>query len=159
ENSTVAGRTAPVVAAGVEAIRRRYGRPYVSPEIYLGTRVVLGSSEAPALGLIRGVAPSAQLVRRQVQLTEGRWPGPGEVLVGRPAAAKFGCRDSELVVGRSLTFEGRTWTVAGRFAAVGSALEAEVWCPLEELQAAMKRQDYSLVAIALAPGATFADVD
>src|SRR3954453_20134019 len=39
ENSTVAGRTAPVLAASVEAVQRRYGQPYVSPEIYLGTRV------------------------------------------------------------------------------------------------------------------------
>src|SRR5438477_9173369 len=39
ENSTVAGRTGPVLAASVEAVLRRYGQPYVSPEIYLGTRV------------------------------------------------------------------------------------------------------------------------
>ena len=31
ENSTVAGRTAPVLAASVEAVQRRYGQAYVSP--------------------------------------------------------------------------------------------------------------------------------
>lgn len=35
ENSTVAGRTGPVLAASVEAVQRRYGQAYVSPEIYL----------------------------------------------------------------------------------------------------------------------------
>ncbi len=159
ENSTVAGRTGPVLAASVEAVQRRYGQAYVSPEIYLGTRVTLAGQESPTMGLVRGVTPSARLVRRQVQVIEGRWPGPGEVLAGRLAAAKLGCGDAELSVGRTLTLEGREWTISGRFAAVGSALEAEVWCPLEELQAAMKRQDCSLVAITLAPGTSFEDVD
>ncbi len=159
ENSTVAGRTGPVLAASVEAVQRRYGQAYVSPEIYLGTRVTLEGRDTPTMGLVRGVTDSARLVRRQVQLTEGRWPGQGEVLAGRLAAAKLGCADAELSVGSSLTMEGRTWTISGRFAAVGSALEAEVWCPLEELQSAMKRQDCSLVAITLAPGTAFDDVD
>jgi putative ABC transport system permease protein len=158
ENSTIAGRTAPVLAASVEAIQRRYGQAYVSPEIYLGTRVVIGEGE-PAMGLVRGVTPAAQLVRRQVQVIEGRWPEQGEILAGRLAAAKLGCRDADLAVGQTITLEGRTWTITGRFAAVGSALESELWCPLPELQTAMKRQDCSLVAVTLAPGMSFADVD
>src|SRR5207253_6611237 len=43
ENSVVPGRTAPVLAASVSAVMRRFGQPYVSPEIYLGTRVVTAS--------------------------------------------------------------------------------------------------------------------
>src|SRR5438105_156414 len=70
---------------------------------------------------------------------------------GRPGEA--------LAVGKMVTFEGREWGVSGRFAAVGSALEAELWCPLDDLQQATRRQDYSLVALALAPGSAFADVD
>jgi len=159
ETSTVAGRTGPVLAASVRAVQRRYGQAYVSPEIYLGTQVALPDRHEPALGLVRGVAASAQLVRRLVQITEGGWPGPGEVLVGRLAGAKLACAEAELAVGRSLTFEGRSWTVSGRFAAVGSALEAELWCPLEDLQTAMRRQDCGLVALTLAPGTSYADVD
>lgn len=159
ETSTVAGRTGPVLAASVEAVQRRYGQAYVSPEIYLGTRVTTAGSDTPTMGLVRGVTPTAQLVRRQVQVTDGHWPGPGELLAGRLAAAKLGCRDADLAVGQTLTLEGREWTIGGRFAAVGSSLESELWCPLPELQTAMKRQDYSLVAITLAPGTTFADVD
>ena len=159
ENSTVAGRTGPVLAASVEAVQRRYGQAYVSPEIYLGTRVLTAGSDLPAMGLVRGVTPSAHLVRRQLQVTDGRWPGQGEIMAGRLAAAKIGCRDADLAVGQKITIEGREWTVSGRFAAVGSALESELWCPLAELQTAMKRQDYSLVAITLSPGTTFEDVD
>lgn len=159
ETSTVAGRTGPVLAASVRAVQRRYGQAYVSPEIYLGTQVALPGRDAPALGLVRGVTASAPLVRRMVQVTEGQWPGPGQVLVGRLAAAKLGCDEAEVATGASLTFEGRSWSVSGRFAAAGSALEAELWCPLDELQAAMRRQDCSLVALTLAPGTAFADVD
>lgn len=159
ENSTVAGRTGPVLAASVAAIQRRYGQTYVSPEIYLGTRVITAGSAASTMGLVRGVSPTVQLVRRQVQVYLGQWPGPGEVLAGRLAAAKLGCRDADLAVGQTLTLEGRVWTVSGRFAAVGAALESELWCPLPELQTAMKRQDCSLVALTLAPGTACADVD
>ncbi len=49
--------------------------------------------------------------------------------------------------------------VSGRFAAVGSALESELWCPLDDLQTAMKRQDLSLVAAHPGAGPTFEDVD
>jgi putative ABC transport system permease protein len=157
ENSTIPGRTGPVLAASVEAVQRRYGEAYVSPEIYLGTRVAAGAS--PALGLVRGVTASARLVRRLVHLVEGHWPGPGEVMAGRLASAKIGCPESALAVGQSVRFEGRDWSIVGRFSAAGSALESELWCPLPDLQTAMKRQDYSLVALTLAPDTTFGDVD
>ncbi len=163
ENSSVAGRTRDLLAASLPGIRRRPGAGgeqvvYASSELYLGTDVGTQGQAEPALGLVRGVTPSALLVRRKVQIVEGHWPGPGEALVGRLAGAKLGRADS-LVVGGVITFEGRSWRVAGRFAAVGSALESELWCPLEDLQQAMKRQDLSLVALTLAPGAGFGDVD
>src|SRR5438094_10092871 len=96
------------------------------------------------LGLVRGVTPPALLVRRKVQIVEGTWPGPGEVLVGRLAAAKLGRRAEALAAGNTLTVEGRPWRISGRFASAGSALESELWCPLDDLQAAMKRQDLTL---------------
>jgi putative ABC transport system permease protein len=49
--------------------------------------------------------------------------------------------------------------VSGTFAAVGSALESELWCPLDDLQQAMKRQDLSLVAVTLAPGSELSAMD
>jgi ABC-type lipoprotein release transport system permease subunit len=64
-----------------------------------------------------------------------------------------------MAVGRSIDFEGRTWRIAGVFSAGGAAIESEVWCRLDELQQAMKRQDLSLVVVTLAPGGDFSDVD
>src|SRR5262249_24203544 len=158
ENSSVPARTSALLAASLEGIQRRGGVAYASPELYLGTLVDTDGAGAPTMGLVRGVTPAAPLVRRQVQV-EGRWPGPGEVLVGRLAAAKLGRDPAALAVGRTVSFEGRAWRVSGHFAALGSALESELWCPLEDLQQAMKRQDLSIVAVTLAPGASFADVD
>lgn len=157
ENSSVPGSTAALLSADLAAIRQRNGQRYASPELYLGTRVALDG--ANTFGLVRGVTPAATLVRRRVQILDGHWPGSGEVLVGRLAAAKLGVRTDALAVGRAVRFEGRDWQVCGTFAAVGSALESELWCPLADLQPAMKRQDLSLVAVALADGASAADLD
>jgi ABC-type lipoprotein release transport system permease subunit len=159
ENSSVAARTAPLLSASLGGIQRRYGTPCVSPEVYLGTQVATENDASVSLGLVRGVTSSALLVRRQVQILEGRWPGPGEILVGRLAATKLGRSSEALTISRAVTFEGRAWKVSGRFAALGSALESELWCPLDDLQQAMKRQDLSLVGVRLAPGASFGDVD
>lgn len=164
ENSSVPARTASLVAASFSGVARQPGPggttiPAVSPELYLGTLVGVGEGDEGALGLVRGVTPSVLLVRRSVQLIEGRWPGPGEAIVGRMAAAKLGRETTDLAVGKTMTFEGRVWTISGRFASAGSTHEAETWCRLEDLQPAMKRQDLSLVAFRLASGATPADAD
>jgi putative ABC transport system permease protein len=164
ENSTVPRGTATLLAASLPGIQRRTlpdssQATYASEELYLGTNVAVEGDARPALGLVRGVTPTALLVRRKMQLIEGDWPKPGEVVVGRLAATKLGRDAATLAIGRRVTFEGREWRVSGRFAAVGSALESELWCPLDDLQQAMKRQDISLVAVALAPGARYADID
>jgi ABC-type antimicrobial peptide transport system permease subunit len=125
----------------------------------LGTDVKVGGREEPEMGLVRGVTPTVLLVRRQVELEAGTWPKAGEVLVGRLAAAKLGAREEELDVGQSIEFEGRTWRISGMFSAGGAAFESEVWCRLDELQQAMKRQDLSVVAVTLAPGADFTNVE
>ncbi len=56
-------------------------------------------------------------------------------------------------MGQTIEFEGRKWRVSGTFSAGGAAFESEIWCRLDELQQAMKRQDLSLVAVTLASGA------
>jgi ABC-type lipoprotein release transport system permease subunit len=111
------------------------------------------------MGLVRGVTPSVRLVRSRVQLEQGDWPQAGEVLVGTLAATKLGARPGELGVGDRLMFEGRAWRISGIFSAAEGAFESEVWCRLDELQQAMKRQDLSLVAVVLDRPEAFADLD
>lgn len=158
EYSSIPMRTADLVPASVDGIKQRYGWKYVSPELYLGTHIGVAGRE-PSMGLVRGVRRSALLVRHQMEIEEGDWPDTGEVLVGRMVAAKLGASPSEVGRGRTITLEGRDWRVSGVFSAGGSAFESEVWCRLDELQQAMKRQDLSLVAVTLAPGGDFADLD
>ena len=159
ENSAIAGSTPGLLVASLEGIQRRFGVVHASPELYLGTRMTIAEPGAGGLGLVRGVTPAAALVRRQVRIVEGDWPGPGEVIVGSLAAAKLGCDSAELAVGRKIRFEGRDWKVSGRFSAGGSALDSELWCRLPDFQQALKRQDLSLVAVLLQPGAAAAEVD
>lgn len=159
EYSSIPMRTGDLLAASVDEIQRRYGHAYISPELYLATDVELEGSDDPTMGLVRGITPAVLLVRRQVEIEEGDWPGPGEVLVGRLAGAKMGAESDQVGVGETLTFEGRNWRISGMFSAGGAAFESEVWCQLDELQQAMKRQDLSLVAVTLAPGGDFADLD
>jgi len=159
ESSSIPTRSLALLSASLEGVQRRYGVTYASPELYLTTRVNTEGDEEGTLGLIRGVTSSAILVRRQVQLVEGHWPQTGEVMVGRLAATKLGRPAELLAVGRSIRIEGQNWRISGVFAAVGSALESEIWGPLEEFQQVMKRQDISLVAITLGPGGDFGAID
>ena len=158
EYSSIPRGTSDLIPASVEGIQERFGQKYVSPELYLGTQVGVGQSEA-SMGLVRGVNRSALLVRRQFDIEEGDWPAPGEVMMGCMAAAKLGVMEAETRIGKTISFEGRTWRISGVFSAGGSAFESEVWCRLAELQQAMKRQDLSVVAVGLAPGSDFAELD
>jgi len=158
ENSTVPGQGSGMLAASLVRVESRYRQKHVSPELYLGTEVTTERSQEPAMGLVRGVTLAAPLVRRQFQLVQGAWPASREVLVGKLAAAKLGRDEAELAIGRKLRFEGTIWTISGRFAAAGSAFESEIWCPVDELQRAMKRQDVSLVAVAVSGPKGVADI-
>lgn len=159
EYSSIEMSTSDILAASVEGIQERYGQKYVSPELYLGTEMKVREGDEPEMGLVRGVTPAALLVRRQVEIEEGTWPGPGEVLVGRMAATKLGAEAGDLAVGNSLWFEGREWRISGTFSSGGAAFESEVWCRLDELQQALKRQDLSLVAVKLSPDGDFASLE
>lgn len=159
EYSSIDMSSSDVVAASIEGIQERYGQKYVSPELYLGTDVTVAGKDQPEMGLVRGVTPAALLVRRQLEIEEGQWPKSGEVIVGRLAATKLGATTEEVAIGKTIKFEGREWRISGTFSAGGAAFESEIWCRLDELQQAMKRQDLSLVAITLAPGAEFPNVE
>jgi predicted lysophospholipase L1 biosynthesis ABC-type transport system permease subunit len=159
ENSAIPGRTPALLSASVAGIRKRNGVTYVSPELYLGTRIKAAGQTKGGLGLVRGVTTAAPLVRQQVQLVEGTWPAAGEILAGRLAHSKLSCAKEALAVGQHVEFDGRRWKVSGVFAAAGAAYESELWCPLDDLQGALKRQDLSLVAVAMESKDAIADVD
>lgn len=167
EYSSIPMRTSDLVPASIPGIRERNGVKYVSAELYLGTQIHLddpsghpaGGSGQESFALVRGVTPSVRLVRQQVQLESGSWPEPGQVLIGQLAATKVDATESQFTVGKSIWMEGRQWTISGTFSAAGTAFESEIWCRLDDLQQAMKRQDLSLVAVKLSPTGDFVDLD
>jgi cell division protein FtsX len=159
ENSAVSSSTPALLAGNVSGVQRIYETRAVSPELFLGTRVALEEGESDRLGLVRGVTTVTPLVRRQVRIAEGTWPGEGEILVGRLAFAKIGCPRERLAIGQKIRFEGRDWSISGHFTAAGSAVESEFWCRLPDFQQALKRQDLSLVALLLKAGAPIGEVD
>jgi ABC-type lipoprotein release transport system permease subunit len=163
EYSSIPMRTNDLVPSSIQGIQERYGAKYVSPELYLGTQV--GIRENPkkeyqeTLGLVRGVTPAACLVRQQFQLDQGSWPEAGEIIIGRLAATKLGATSEDISIGDTIQLENRDWKIVGVFSCGGAAFESEVWCRLDELQQAMKRQDLSIVALTLKKGTNFSELD
>lgn len=158
ENSSIAARTPGLVAASIESINRRFGVTYVSPELYIGSRIKTADRDTEMLGIVRGVTTTAPLLRKQVQVIDGHWPGPGEIVVGRLVATKLGCDPAALSIGSNVRFDGTDWRVSGIFSANGAAFESEVWCNLADLQQALKRQDLSLLAVGVSDPAGVSDV-
>jgi putative ABC transport system permease protein len=155
EYSSIDMSTGDLIAASVEGIQERYGQKYVSPELFMGTETAIAGNDEKAMALVRGVTPAALLVRRQVELEAGNWPRMGEIMVGRLAATKLGVDAQHLTVGQTLRLEDRDWKISGTFSAAGAAYESELWCRLDDLQQAMKRQDLSIVAVTLEPRTDF----
>jgi ABC-type antimicrobial peptide transport system permease subunit len=154
ENSSISDQLPTLVKTELSGIMVNYeDTSAFSPELVIAGIVQAGtdSSQIP-LAVFRGVRPEVFLVRRQAYLVDGRFPQSGEILVGRLAAAKLGISPDRLTVGQELIVEGKPWKVSGRFAAPGTLLEAEIWCPLDDLKQHMRRpNDLSLIALRLNP--------
>jgi len=157
ENSSIPARTPDLLTASLDVTQKRFGVTHASPELYLGTRVQT-SADVGGLGLVRGVTRNAPLVRRGVRLIRGDWPRAGEVIVGPLAAAKLGVNEQVMNMGQTIKFEGTPWQISGEFVANGAAYDSEIWCNLADFQTATKRQDLSLVALLMTPGASAAEV-
>ena len=150
ERSEITPSAAGIAAASIEGIKSRLGVPYVSPEVHMATLVKEDrDAERTFLTLFRGVTSAAFLVHSQVRITTGRAPGQNEILAGKLASAKMGLPDERLAVGKTLWMDGRLWTISGRFEAPGTVMEAELWCPLKDLQLAAKRDNLSCIVMAL----------
>jgi putative ABC transport system permease protein len=144
EQSEISAAVPSILAASLKGVKRHFGSPMISPEIHHATIARPANDPSPpaanpSKGLFRGVTPMAFVVHPQVFIAEGRAPEPGEALVGRLAPTKLGMPAEALKPGREIWFEGRNWKVSGTFEAPGTAYEAEVWVPLEDLKSQVKR--------------------
>lgn len=154
ENSSISDQVPALVRNELSAALLHHAKaPAVSPELVIATTVGETAEGKPtSLASLRGVGIEVFSVRRKICMVEGRFPRSGEILAGRLAATKMGKMPDELAMGKTVTIEGRTWTVSGTFAAPGTLLEAELWCALDDLKQHAKRpNDISLVAMRLDP--------
>lgn len=162
EQSEIAFNVPTVLAASVSGIARHYGTPLISPEIHHAA-VVRSTKEAKdsdkvRFGLVRGVTPAAFLLHRQVFTKEGRTPQTGEVMLGKLAHVKLGLPPEAARVGGEVYFEGRPWRISGVFEAPGTAFEAELWVPLEDLKVVTKRKTLTCAVVRVNSPAQYVDV-
>jgi len=161
ERSQIGSQVAGLVTASVPGLRQQFGVPYVSPEVHMALVLKTdrdATKELPAV--LRGVTASAFLVHPQVRIVQGRAPRAGyyEMLVGRLAATRLGVAPETLALGRTLWFDNRPWTIVGRFEAPQTVMDAEIWCPLIDLQIATRRETTVSCVIVTLDQATFEDV-
>jgi putative ABC transport system permease protein len=152
ERSEISAQTGTIVAASVPGIRTRLGVPYVSPEIHAALTVRVDPEQPTGyLSVVRGVDSRAFLVHPQVRMIDGRPPEPGrdEIMIGSMLASKLGVTDEDLPLGATLWIDGRPWTISGRFAAPQTVMDAEIWCPLTDLQIVTQRDSLSCVVVSL----------
>jgi putative ABC transport system permease protein len=165
ERSQIEMRTATIAAASVPGIRKRLNVPYVSPEIHQAMLIKLDPGQREGRrSIIRGVTSAAFLVHPQVRIVEGRAPEPGrnELLVGGMVASKLGVPSDQLATGSTLYIDDVPFVISGRFEAPRSVLNAEIWCPLTDLQIIAQRDTLSCVVLTLEDGVNsdaYADVE
>jgi ABC-type antimicrobial peptide transport system permease subunit len=157
ERSEVPLAAESAVATGVRGIARSLGKSAVSGEIIYQAPVKLpdGSEEATTL---RGVLPDALLIRPQMQLLAGSFPGPGEMMIGRLASQSLGLGKDGLQVGDQINFEDSDFTISGIFTAPGTVMESELWLDRNDLATLTQRDSLSAVMVRLSEGGDKEDV-
>lgn len=127
------------------------GEPLISPEIFYACNLDAGSGryqDKPSV--IHGVEPIAYQVNDKIKITEGTIPGKGfQVIAGNLAYAKLGVPEEVIAIGNTVSFEGKDWTIVGKFSAGGTALESEFWTDAGDLMTVLNRQTYTSAIIKL----------
>ena len=126
------------VVKDAPGIARQDGRSQASAEFAVVVRHVQAGTGRVRNITLRGVEPAAFSIRDEIRVLDGRrfQPGRHEVIVGRAAARELG----DLATGRSSVWGGSTWDVVGVFEGDGGSVESEVWCDIDMLQQAFRRQ-------------------
>jgi ABC-type antimicrobial peptide transport system permease subunit len=158
ERSEIAVQTETLAAAGINGITRHLDRPAISGEVHFMGQLAVPGKE-PAQALLRGITASAFAVHQKVRLLEGRFPGSGEVIVGRLAHHVIGAPAAELALGKQLRFEGQDFEIVGIFEAPGTVMESEVWMDRVDLMTLTQRESLSCVIARLESESAFDAAD
>jgi putative ABC transport system permease protein len=158
QRSEIPERTAGIAEAAVRGVVKQLDTPAVSTEIQYMTYLTMAGGHRSA-GVFRGVTPQALLVHPQVRLLEGRFPGAGELMVGRLAWRKLHLKPDELKPGTRVRLDGSDMTISGTFAAPGTVLESEIWATLSDIRMLAQRETVSCVVLRQETPDDFAEAD
>ncbi|MGB0774466.1 MAG: ABC transporter permease [Akkermansiaceae bacterium] len=143
-------------STSIRGLEEKLGVTAVSGEIVYQAPIRT-ESDKEEQSLLRGVLEKSLLVHTSVQLLEGHFPGPGEVMVGRLAHRKLGVDESEMTPGKTIRFENETMQISGVFAAPGTVLESEIWFDRNDLASLTQRDTLSSITLRM-DDAEFDDV-
>lgn len=125
-SSILDGATINIILSMDDIARASDGSPIATKDVATVINLPKRGFENGITNLtVRGVSPSAFVLRPQVKIVEGRmfqW-GTREVIVGSGVARRI--VGSE--IGSRIKFGGDMWTVVGRFDAEGCGFDSEVW--------------------------------
>jgi len=126
------------IVADTPGVARTPDGATVSAEVFVIVDLPQRATGTEANVPLRGVQPAAFEIRQRIRIVEGRSfePGRNELIAGAAAAQEF----AGLEVGSVLDFGEADWTVVGRFEADGSLSESELWCDVNVLQPAYRRE-------------------
>jgi len=158
ERSEVSAAVPGIVQASVRGLDKQLGQSAVSGEVHYNGVIQLTDQPGDHQITLRGVTPRALLVHTSLRLTQGTFPGPGEIMVGCLSEQLLKLPPNTLGLDRTIRFEGREFRISGIFSAPGTVLESELWMDQVDLMTQTQRDSLSCVVLRLG-SAEFADVD
>ena len=135
-------------------MRREGDAALASAELYVIIDLPKRSTNTSANVPMRGIEPTAPLVREEISIVEGRMLqfGTNEVVVGRGASRQF----AGLTLGSEIASGQNRWNVVGVFEGDGGVAETEIWCDSRVLQSAYRRGNtFQTVLARLDSGSSF----
>jgi len=155
ELSSGLGRdVASIIAADPHVATGSDGRPLVSPEVYVLIPLAKSFDTTQIANVVvRGISDQAWQVRQNVKITAGQRPtsGRAEVCVGSRLTQRF----PHTVIGQTLRFGGRDWSVVCNFTAAGSAFESEIWGENEQFMPVFRGEVFQSITFRLKDPAAF----
>jgi ABC-type lipoprotein release transport system permease subunit len=121
------------------------GAPMISPELVIIFKIPKKDDPKGSNVLVRGVTAEAFAMRPYVKIIDGRMfrPGVNEVIVARRIRDRF----VNTAIGDRFKFGSQSYNVVGVFDAQGTAFDSEMWCDVNFLGQARKRDAYSSVIV------------
>lgn len=147
---SVVGRELLPLLGAAPAVAEEGGRPQVSPEVLAPFAMRSVEDGTFRSLLVRAVEPVAYDLHR-VRLRSGRVPRRGEP--GLVVGAQLHGRFHGLGAGEPLAIGAARWPVLGVLEGGDTRFDSEVWCDLEALEHALRRNTLSIVYARLREGA------